>query len=117
MKKKENKFKIIWSKIKKPLMILSIVGNVLFLLFIIVGCVGQKKSTQTKAENEIVYVSDLSGTKWYFNTYVSTPAGNWSDLNPGQVLEYNLTYYWYEDYETSEHPFDYRYETLHFIIF
>lgn len=65
-KQKKQKLLNIWNKVKKPLMILSIIGNLIFLMFIIIGCVGShKKATQTKAED--YNLSSLVGTTWKLN--------------------------------------------------
>lgn len=71
MKKAKNK-KIVdfWNKIKKPLMILSVVGNILFLIFIIVGCVGaHKKATESNAVD--LRIHTLRGTTWVMNETLS----------------------------------------------
>ena len=65
-KQTKNKINKIWQKIRKPLMILSFVGNILFLLFIIIGCVGAKKQTQ-QANAEDNRVISLRFTQWTYN--------------------------------------------------
>ena len=78
MKKNNNKLHNFWNKIKRPLMIFSLIGNVLFFLFIIVGCVGVKKQAQqTNAEDTNFRVLTLKGTSWRFNGFIQyTPTGH-----------------------------------------
>lgn len=79
-KQKKQKLLNIWNKVKKPLMILSFVGNIIFLLFIIVGCVGvKKKTTQAKAENELTFT--LRDTSWDFEDVPSETPGGQSMTN------------------------------------
>ena len=62
--KKQNKQKIIniWNKIKKPLMIFSIIFNIIFIISIIVGCATQKKQVKTTNNEEIQEVSKDDNT-------------------------------------------------------
>lgn len=91
-KQKKQKLLNVWNKIKKPLVILSFVGNIIFLLFIIVGCVGVKKnSTQVKADNTEVIT--LRGTSWSFDV-VPTRTPNGTFMNDRQLPSevYTLLY-------------------------
>lgn len=75
-------------------MILSIVGNILFLIFIIVGCVGtHKKATQSNAEgNNPIFT--LRNTEWKLNDLIdTTPQGYQVDINNRFLTEnYMLTF-------------------------
>lgn len=97
-KKKSNKLRMFWQKMRKPLMILSFVGNILFLLFIIVGCVGEKKKAQqTQAEDNRVLT--LVNTQWTYNdSFSETPNGtslidNRDDNNETYAVRYTIPNY------------------------
>lgn len=73
-KQKREKIKNIWNKIKKPLMIFSIIGNILFLMVIVVGCANTKKSKSLTVHAEDQQrITDLEGSVWELNTTVSAP--------------------------------------------
>lgn len=70
MKRKESKFKNfikkVWSASKKPLMILSVVFNLLMILIIIIGCSKNKKTMSVSAlTNEDI--GTLAQTSWRIN--------------------------------------------------
>jgi len=73
-KNKNNKFKEILKHLKRPLMILSIVFNILFTLLIVIGCVNNKKSSRVQSVNAETQqrVLTLSGTRWKFNDSIAT---------------------------------------------
>ena len=100
MKKAKNK-KIVdfWNKIKKPLMILSIVGNILFLIFILVGCLGVKSKTQQVSATNEVGITSLRGTTWEFNETI--------DVKSLCTYEDNNFYYgdYYLMYRIDSEPF------------
>lgn len=97
-KQKKQKLLNIWNKVKKPLIILSFVGNIIFLLFIIVGCVGvKKKSTQAKAEDTQERLVNLTGSTWYFNETITDTIQNvpWTESydSPLASESYGLRFY------------------------
>lgn len=115
--KKQNKQKLknIWNKIKRPLMILSIVGNVLFIMAIIVGCASMKKTKaqQTNAV-DIGEVYDLFDTTWYLNDVINyTPMGkdflSYPLSNP-ETWMYDITFEAFDAYENNFRD----YNTLYF---
>lgn len=97
-KKKSNKLRMFWQKMRKPLMILSFVGNILFLLFIIVGCVGEKKKAQQiNAEDNRVLT--LVNTQWTLNdSFITTPSGadfisSQEDITESYSVRYTIPNY------------------------
>lgn len=107
-KQTKQKFKNIWNRIKKPLMIFSFIFNIIFLIFIVVGCVGQKKqvkstntietqevseNTDTIEEDGVIYhrsqnreVTSLADTYWRFNetlTFNTISFGAYLDFSVG----------------------------------
>ena len=75
--KKETKNKLlkVWNKIKKPLMIFSIIGNILFLMTIIIGCSTSKKQKTMSVSAENEQVTSLTNTTWIFNNYIEASSG------------------------------------------
>lgn len=84
-KQKREKLKNIWNKIKKPLMIFSIIGNILFLMVIVIGCtntkrkvVSQVSAVETYERHNLNGVTDLNGLTLYMPD-VPFPYGKMAD--------------------------------------
>lgn len=84
--KKDIKEKL--NKLKKPLFIISVVFNVLFILFLILGLTITKSKTQSvSAENDTSYpLTTLYHTEWQLNNSISNSPS--TDSVPTEYYEY-----------------------------